>query len=1088
MMARKFLIFFFILNLFASALFSQQYFFRKYSAEEGLSQSSVYCLLQDSRGYIWMGTDGGGLARFDGNRFETFTVANGLTDNIIRSLFEDSNGNIWIGTQKGLTIYDGAVFTPVTKEMGLAGTSVLKITETLNGIILVGTNDGGLSAIKTADSLSITNFSADNGLINNFIYDIYEAPDKRIWLAMFGGINIIQLSETDSLYIKDLEDPIIPAILDNFVLSIAPGENGSFLIGTHSNGLFIAVPGKNGYEINPSSINKKFPDLTIWDIAPRTDGEIWLATDTKGIIRLAGDEIKGILNKENGLPSNQIMNILIDDEGNTWLGTYDQGAIMFKDQKFIAYGSQEGIPGNQVLNIFFDQDDKFYTATEEGFTCFEKDGEKIKRISFLTSISGLNDVGATAITKYDNRTWIGTNNGINVFDGIRLSAFPLNSKLPDKTINTLLADNHHNLWIGTRGGFSRYKANKLYSMNQDEGLIHNEVQTIIEDSRGGIWMGTIGGLVKVNDTISITNYQTGDGLTSLWINTLAEDPAGNIWIGTFGGGIFKFDIKADTIPITVIATEGTLSSNNINTLFFVNDTTVIAGTDKGFNLLELDDKQSIRRVVHFGINDGFKGGENNQNSIAKDNEGLIWFGTKNGLVRYDPSIEVNYNQLPRTLFSGMKLFFQEVDWESRNIKTAKWTGMPENLVLSHNDNNITFLITGFFYNNPGDLMFSYYLDPQSKEWSPYTPGREIQLPGLSPGNYKIKVRARNKYGIIGEAAEYSFIVKPPFYKTKWFIISSSLLLLLIIFTFFRVRERNLIKEKIKLEKIVKERTREVVEQKDEIARQRDLVTSQKKEITDSINYAERIQNAVLPDDSILGKVFSDYFIILRPKDIVSGDFYWMSLKNNMIVFAAADCTGHGVPGAFMSMLGVSFLNKIVNESSITEPSAILNSLRENVISALKQSGSFHDAKDGMDIALCSMDVNRKKLQFAGANNPLYLIRKDNSQYNLIEEKGNMMPVGVYSNMNAFTCHEIDIQKGDTIYLFSDGFLDQFGGPDGRKFMKTRFRQMLLDNQESDMSVQKEIFNKILDDWINCPSENIMPSGQVDDIILIGIRI
>jgi serine phosphatase RsbU (regulator of sigma subunit) len=303
--------------------------------------------------------------------------------------------------------------------------------------------------------------------------------------------------------------------------------------------------------------------------------------------------------------------------------------------------------------------------------------------------------------------------------------------------------------------------------------------------------------------------------------------------------------------------------------------------------------------------------------------------------------------------------------------------------------------------------------------------------------------------------------------------------------------RNLIKEKIRLEKIVEERTREVVEQKDEIARQRDVVTYQKKEITDSIHYAERIQRAVLPEDKILKENCRDYFVLFRPKDIVSGDFYWMNLKNNHVVFTAADCTGHGVPGAFMSMLGVSFLNKIVNETGIVNPADILNSLRINIITALKQEGTPETTKDGMDIALCSVDLRNRKLCFAGANNPLFLVRKNDEGYELIEKHADKMPIGYYSTMEPFTNHEIDILDGDTVYLFSDGFLDQFGGPDGRKFMKKRFKEMLISNQALDMATQRTTFNTIIEEWIHHPlsdpQSRMMHAEQIDDIILIGVR-
>jgi serine phosphatase RsbU (regulator of sigma subunit) len=460
-------------------------------------------------------------------------------------------------------------------------------------------------------------------------------------------------------------------------------------------------------------------------------------------------------------------------------------------------------------------------------------------------------------------------------------------------------------------------------------------------------------------------------------------------------------------------------------------------------------------------------------------------------MRYNPFSDFRYSSLPETRITDIRLFFEDVDWKARNFKINRWSNLPENLLLTHNDNHLTFVFTGFSYDNPEGLEFSYFLENQSKEWSPYIHEREVVFSGLTPGNYVFKVKARNKYGVTGETAEYRFVIKPPFWQTPWFYIPAMILFVFIIIMIIRIRERNLVREKIKLEQIVDERTREVVEQKDEIARQRDVVTYQKKEITDSIHYAERIQRAVLPEDKILKDRFRDYFVLFRPKDIVSGDFYWMSYKNDHVIFTAADCTGHGVPGAFMSMLGVSFLNKIVNESGIVNPSEILNSLRSNVITALKQEGTFETTKDGMDIALCSVDLKNRKLLYAGANNPMFLIRKNGEGYELIEKKADKMPIGYHSSMDSFTNHEIDILEGDTIYLFSDGFLDQFGGPDGRKFMKPRFKEMLISNQSLDMASQRTTFNNKLEEWISHPPAHpavILHGDQIDDIILIGVRV
>jgi ligand-binding sensor domain-containing protein/serine phosphatase RsbU (regulator of sigma subunit) len=1083
------------LFLFQSEIFSQKYFFRKFSIEEGLPQSSVYCMLQDSRGYIWMGTDGAGVARFDGNKFDAFNRSNGLSDNVVRSLLQDRKGNIWIGTDNGLNIYNGFTFENVGGEFP-EGNAIMKLMEGSDGTIWAATNNAGLIGITNGDSITINKISKDDGLISNFIFDIYEDKENRLWAGMVGGVNIIEFENGASGKIKNIEKPDIEDNTGSVisVLSINQGNDGRMWFGSYGNGLFVASlsPDNKSYSVKPSKINKNFPDLIIWDILKKKNGELWLATDKNGVLKISDDNLSGVFDKESGLKSNQILNIMEDSEGNTWFASFGQGAMMYDDEKFISYNESDGIKGTQVLDLLF-YNDVLYVASEEGLMKMEIRGNSIHRTSLYSDKNGLNSIGVNAIERFkDNQIWIGTNNGINILKDSKIESFRGNKMLGNTSISCLLADSRGNVWIGTSGGYGKVKGDEVYFLSQDQGLINDEIQTIIEDRMGRIWMGTLGGLVRLVDT-TYTDFNAEEGLETLKIYSLAEDIKGNIWIGTFGGGIYKFDITRDSLPISVVATRGELSSNTINSLKFVSDTLLVAGNDKGFDLIILDNAQKIRRVFQYNINDGFLGGENNPNAITTDSKGLIWFGTKNGMVRFDPTVDFGYSYKPTTLITGIKLFFEAVDWKKRGIKVAGWSGLPENLVLSHSDNHLTFGFTGFSYHNPDELEFTYFLEKQSKEWSPFSSNREIQFSGLTPGSYVLKVKARNKYGITGDPCEYSFTIKPPFWQTPWFIIPSSVVFIVVIILIMRVRERNLIKEKIKLEKIVEERTREVVEQKDEIAKQRDIVTYQKKEITDSIHYAERIQRAVLPEDSILKSTFKDYFVLFRPKDIVSGDFYWMSLKNDHLVFTAADCTGHGVPGAFMSMIGVSFLNKIVNESGIVQPSEVLQLLRKNIITALKQEGAVETSKDGMDIALCSVNIKKNKLWYAGANNPLFLVRKGADGYELIEQKADKMPIGIHARMDDFTNHETDLKDGDTFYVFSDGFLDQFGGPEGRKFMKPRFRQMLLDNQNLDMASQREVFNKTLEEWINTPVTNqsgndIQQYVQVDDIILIGVRV
>jgi len=264
----------------------------------------------------------------------------------------------------------------------------------------------------------------------------------------------------------------------------------------------------------------------------------------------------------------------------------------------------------------------------------------------------------------------------------------------------------------------------------------------------------------------------------------------------------------------------------------------------------------------------------------------------------------------------------------------------------------------------------------------------------------------------------------------------------------------------------------------EISTQNEIIEKKNIAITDSITYAQKIQSAVLPPEDFFSEKLQDYFILFKPRDIVSGDFYWGTSKNNKLVVTAADCTGHGVPGAFMSMLGTAFLNEIVNEAELLESDKILNQLRINVIKALRQTGEADRPSDGMDIALCVINFDKQILQYSGAFNSMYYI----SNKELTEVKADRMPIGIHVNHEIpFSKQEIKYKSGDIFYIFSDGFPDQFGGPEYRKFMKSNFKSLLYDNHHKPMAEQKKIINNVFEDWKG-------NKDQLDDILVIGIRL
>ena len=308
------------------------------------------------------------------------------------------------------------------------------------------------------------------------------------------------------------------------------------------------------------------------------------------------------------------------------------------------------------------------------------------------------------------------------------------------------------------------------------------------------------------------------------------------------------------------------------------------------------------------------------------------------------------------------------------------------------------------------------------------------------------------------------------------------ILLVLIFSGFVLKQLQVIKKKnIELahkNDEIQQQKEEIETQRDEIMNQRDLLSKQKQEITDSIFYARRIQRAVLPAQELLSERIPDNFILFKPRDIVSGDFYWFTNKGSKTIIVDADCTGHGVPGAFMSMLGVSFLNEIMSNENIVLASEILEKLRVYVKSTLDQKGKKDEAKDGMDISVCLIDWDTNKLQFAGAYNPLLRFRNGE----LLEIKADKMPIGIHMKEDLpFTNHELDLEKGDTFYLFSDGYVSQFGGESGRKFMSKAFKILLEEINQKPMEEQGIILDKALVDWQG-------EYEQVDDISVIGFRI
>lgn len=328
-------------------------------------------------------------------------------------------------------------------------------------------------------------------------------------------------------------------------------------------------------------------------------------------------------------------------------------------------------------------------------------------------------------------------------------------------------------------------------------------------------------------------------------------------------------------------------------------------------------------------------------------------------------------------------------------------------------------------------------------------------------------------------------------------MSASYFLLFLITNYFKMAN---IRNELKLQEhydILNFQNKEIIEQRDNLYAKNKKINLQSKKIFASINYANRIQQAVFPQEDFLNQHFADGFIYFKPRDIVSGDFYWVKEKGNKLMLAVADCTGHGVPGAFMSLLGISFLNDCLCRMNDLQAGEILDVMRDKVKRTLNQTGRRGEPKDGMDMVLCIIDKTTHEMQFAGAHNPIYLIResskiqeienieecKTTDYYNhtLIQIKGNAQPIAIHPKEKPFETKRIQLRKRDTLFAFSDGYSDQIGGRKKKKFQSKRLKRLLLENNQKPMSDQHNILDDTHREWRN-------GYRQLDDILVVGLRI
>jgi serine phosphatase RsbU (regulator of sigma subunit) len=465
-------------------------------------------------------------------------------------------------------------------------------------------------------------------------------------------------------------------------------------------------------------------------------------------------------------------------------------------------------------------------------------------------------------------------------------------------------------------------------------------------------------------------------------------------------------------------------------------------------------------------------------AIFHDDQGISYLGGAEFLYRFERNKKIDVNSpaecLVRFLVTGEDTLYYGDGIANKDNSVLDIEPIEYN-------RDFVFFFSSTFYSSNLSSQFSTFLEGEDKNWSAWSENATRSFSRLWPGTYTLKVKARNPYGVTGKVAEFRFRIIPPWYLTWWAFVLYFIAVVFILIAIVKIYT-------IGLNRIIRSQTVEIIEQKN-------LIENKNKEITDSIWYAKRIQDAIMPAGDYFSGLFPRSFIILRPKDIVSGDFYWANERGNEKILVAADCTGHGVPGAFMSMMGHDYLNEIIIDKRVTSPDEILNLLRAGIIKALKQRGEEGGSKDGMDVSLIRFNETEGTIDFAGANNPIYIIRSvsfsapdgfnfqiKSGSFILYEFKGDKFPVGIhYGTLAPFTSKTIRVLPGDRIYMFSDGFADQFGGPHGKKLKNIQFKNFLLETAQLNISSQSDFLIKQFDRWKGSLE-------QVDDVLVLGIEI
>ena len=773
---------------------AQQFHFRSYSVEEGLAQSQVYAMCEDSRGFLWLGTRGGGLSRFDGLSFKTYSIREGLASNYIFCLLEDKQHRLLIGSNNGLTIYDGQTFQNFYPGSDSAALHIQSITIDQSGLLWLATNTG----LYTFDGKSFRLF--ESAFRHENILSVFADSEGTIWAGSGqNGLLRIRVHKRKSNGKNAGENADVrifakgSGLGKNAITCITENKQHQLLAATYGMGAFIYKSGSFVPFLKNTELDKKI----ILSIHCDEQGHTWFATLTDGVCRFNGaDSSLTFLTEAEGLGNNHVRCILEDSRGDFWFGTSGGGLSKYGGQTFSSFNKSSGLSSNFVYSIFRDSKHRLWIGSgDKGLCVF--DGKGFRN---LGAENGFRNVKVKAMAEDSmGRVWFGTEGqGIYVLD--ENDVFSLLPALRGKYIRSIFRDRKQNIWVATAGaGIFRFGTDS--QLNKDvspaqiksrKGLPPNRVNSLTQDKQGRIWYGaeTAGIGYIVNDTIEKTLTHQ-DGLMSDVIRSLVASPDGYLWAGTAGEGLSRIEAEDDKFSVENYTRSNGLNSLNIYLIQPDADQNLFIGTESGLDKLVFDTGHRLTEVLHYGKSEGFAGIETCQNACFHDTSGTIWFGTVGGLTEYNPHKKKN-RLAPQTRISGISLFYEPIEKTAYAGHVGAWGALKIPLEFPYKENHIGFDFCGINLSAPENILYRWRLKGFDKSWSPPGTRNNATYSNLPPGEFCFEVESCNEDGVWNESpARLPFLILKPFWMKTSFMMACLLVFILFILLIFRWRVQRI---------------------------------------------------------------------------------------------------------------------------------------------------------------------------------------------------------------------------------------------------------------------------------------------------------